>query len=377
MEEPFDSDWKKKSRILTHALLLSGTLNIGLLGTFIYSVTKSENNSTAEAQRTLSKSNAEVFKAYFELDFEALCKELGNQEQIRDGYRKRDLALACLVGFHHFNLEKALSGFPFQKRRTSYFHEEGTERIWIDLFPGLRDEHYEAIYAFAKREKWPITAEGLFYEMQRLRPDIPSDLKRAFLASPHYYTIRTLLSRSETPLKEAQIFALLLEGNWEVINAFFDSQMASPDLSSDVRFEFLRSFIPLKSKIAAHLIVQGENSDRLENSDLTQVIELLSVKNQKVAAFLQKLMHSPHSEEVRKRAGVKYYALVHDGAIVPYAGRRHIIGEGDSLWKIAKRYSVTIEELAKVNQLEKSDLLRVGRELQVPHPRRQGEMGGT
>lgn len=45
--------------------------------------------------------------------------------------------------------------------------------------------------------------------------------------------------------------------------------------------------------------------------------------------------------------------------------RIHVIQEGDSLWKIARRYGVKIEEIRKINGLQ-SDNLQVGSTLKIP-----------
>ncbi|MCE5315736.1 MAG: LysM peptidoglycan-binding domain-containing protein, partial [Parachlamydia sp.] len=45
--------------------------------------------------------------------------------------------------------------------------------------------------------------------------------------------------------------------------------------------------------------------------------------------------------------------------------RTHVVQEGDSLWKIARRYKVDIETLKKANNLQ-SDRLRPGTTLKIP-----------
>ncbi len=49
----------------------------------------------------------------------------------------------------------------------------------------------------------------------------------------------------------------------------------------------------------------------------------------------------------------------------PVKKRVHTIEAGDSLWKIARKYHVTVEEIMKVNNLE-SERLRLGRQLEIP-----------
>lgn len=44
----------------------------------------------------------------------------------------------------------------------------------------------------------------------------------------------------------------------------------------------------------------------------------------------------------------------------------HVVAKGDSLWTIAKKYGIGVEELAAANQLSKSATLRLGQKLNVP-----------
>ena len=154
----------RKTRWLTQMLILSGTLNIGLVATFVYFVLQ-------EGQKTLNMeckplkehssklSNLQFLKAYSILPYQELLLRLENKELIEDGLAKRDLALSCLVAFHHFNLEKSLPGVLLQKRSLPFTNKEGQETIELPVFPGLLDEQFLAILRFGKREKWTMTSK--------------------------------------------------------------------------------------------------------------------------------------------------------------------------------------------------------------------------
>lgn len=53
-------------------------------------------------------------------------------------------------------------------------------------------------------------------------------------------------------------------------------------------------------------------------------------------------------------------------APAPAAAATHAVGKGDSLWSIAKKYGITVDELAAANQLAKSATLRLGQKIVVP-----------
>lgn len=44
----------------------------------------------------------------------------------------------------------------------------------------------------------------------------------------------------------------------------------------------------------------------------------------------------------------------------------HIVRKGDSLYKIAKRYSTTVEVLCKLNRIDKKSLLQIGQKIELP-----------
>lgn len=48
------------------------------------------------------------------------------------------------------------------------------------------------------------------------------------------------------------------------------------------------------------------------------------------------------------------------------ANATHVVAKGDSLWSIAKKYGITVDELAAANQLAKSATLRLGQSIVVP-----------
>ena len=52
-------------------------------------------------------------------------------------------------------------------------------------------------------------------------------------------------------------------------------------------------------------------------------------------------------------------------AIAAATKRMHVIQSGENLWKIARKYKVSVEAIRKANHLE-TDKLRVGKQLIIP-----------
>ena len=44
----------------------------------------------------------------------------------------------------------------------------------------------------------------------------------------------------------------------------------------------------------------------------------------------------------------------------------YFVKSGDSLWKVAKKFGSTVEEIARVNGIEELDRINVGKQLFIP-----------
>ena len=42
------------------------------------------------------------------------------------------------------------------------------------------------------------------------------------------------------------------------------------------------------------------------------------------------------------------------------------VDKGDTLWKLAKKYNTTIEELVKINDIENPEIIIIGQKLIIP-----------
>ncbi|PSL15177.1 membrane-bound lytic murein transglycosylase D [Marinobacterium halophilum] len=69
--------------------------------------------------------------------------------------------------------------------------------------------------------------------------------------------------------------------------------------------------------------------------------------------------HYALSEDQRKQAKIKQLEQRHDNTLY------HAVGNGESFWSIARRYGVSVRELARWNQMAPGDTLRTGQKLLV------------
>lgn len=46
--------------------------------------------------------------------------------------------------------------------------------------------------------------------------------------------------------------------------------------------------------------------------------------------------------------------------------REHTVGDGETLWGIARRYETTVESLRRANNLDEDDQIQPGQKLRIP-----------
>lgn len=404
MSHTLETQWIRRTKWLTQALMISGTLNIGLLSTFAYSVLKDKQQSLVlelppQAQETSAAfTNAQLLKAYSLLPYQELLLRLENKDLIEEGLTKRDLSLSCLVAFHHFDIERALGGAHLQKRYLSLPPME------LTVYPGLNDAQFQAILQFARTEKWPITSRGLFEELKRSQE--PS-LIEAFTLTAEFDAIHSLFAKTGAPLSPDALIALIREGDWSLLSTAFE-------LSSDQRRALLLAYLPTSPK-AAHLLLQSDLEYALKRLDDSQILQLLNNLRSKAAElasssgnsyqknleettvehFAKELLSSPRTDAVWQKAAALLYAAIGEELPSPYdhlqvlnrflpealpakllaqtkeaikqvqPKKLHTIEPGDSLWKLSRKYHVSIEEIMRVNHLE-TEKLRPGKQLEIP-----------
>jgi LysM repeat protein len=399
--EPFENPWIKKIRGLTHLLILSIGVNVGLGTTLLYQRLKwteerGEDFSRRVKEVVLKDSSGDVLRRYFECSEIELIGELDNKELVQDGLSKRDLALACLVNFHYFDIEKALSGTVLQRRELSFIHHGGGEKFDLQVFPGLDETQYQMLLAFAKREEWPLTAEGLFGELLHGKEKDSPGLKKAFMATPEYFAIFTAFKRFGEEISKEKILQLILEGSWQTIETFRKKQTVESGISLELLREFLKGYIALGSKEAASLWIKMEPEYILRHfsdENLLQIIKAIGENTLSTNLFLKKLLSSVRSDRIREASGKKLYEFKEGKAPEVYKHEEamrlflpslfvekepkivevkkeipckiHRVIDGDSLWKISKQYKVSIEDLRAKNHL-KNDRLHPGQEILIP-----------
>lgn len=440
---------EKQIKHLTRALLVSVLLNTFLLALSSYLLSSKtlsisgqyahRPTDSAESQPIVSShSLAEALSPLIHQNFSALVRQLNNKEFIESGYCQRDLALACLVSLHKFNIARALHNLPGGKQtRTLTLGESQT----ISLFTGLLDSHFEAIIYYASVERWPLTSQGLFEQLKQRGNNAPTSLREAFSLTSEFLALEMLFTRTGVAIGRDELIQMAIEGPWDMLKTFTLQQRTLQDLSATRRQQLLLDYIASGSKMAAYLLLCTDAAlaiQKLNDSHIIALLNLLDTKSPIAEKFALAMLISPRSDAVWSHAAQRLYGFAgeekpktfqyktalqrfapHAMAIaipipaeaeapakaetitqIPFvdkkktpsalpseaakkpatkpkvaetkiiastlpAKRCYIIQEGDTLWKISKRYNISIENLRQCNNL-KNDLLFKGKVLYLP-----------
>jgi LysM repeat protein len=410
---------------LTKGLFLSGALNIILISVFFYWMIrerpptpyfelKPANIEEQQAPFAVDESSSDVIRYFKTLTLEQLVAKLSNSELVESGYRTKDLALACLVTFHHFDLSRALLDDvqPTQSRVISFGLRKDGKPAKVLVYPGLSEKQYDSIIRFAKRERWPLNSKGLFLNLKSTKNKTLSSLAEAFYLTPEFISVEMLFNRADTVVQKTEILNVLIDGTFAMLSSFTEHQKQSQDLTAARRQHFLLEYIKNQSKNAAYLLLKTDGPvivRKLDDLHIKMILSLLTDKTPEAGKFALTLLTSPRGDAVWQMAAIRLYEYAgeeipehfqHHAALLKFLPANmqfkkqqeppqkeaiaelapaqkkpevksqpqesfYIVQEGDSLWKISRRYDVDIDLLKKHNQLS-SDFLKPGIQLKIP-----------
>ena len=394
--------FSKRIRHLSIALITSGILNVGVLSLLLYWVLRErpptpycELRPARVDQQELpvadNREGAEALAHLSTLSFEELKDSLSHSRIIENGFAERDLALACMASFHHFDVLRAFPKHlqPQQKRRLSWKPKGKNEPISLVVYPGLSDHQFATLALFATNEKWPYTAEGLFNFLkdQKKRSAYEEDLIDTFALTSEFWTIELLFNRPGLNVKKHEILFLLLDGEWSDLHSFTLQQRQINDSSDARRQKFLLDYLNKNSVWAAALLLKNEWEFALKKLSDEQVIKLLKVMPPSFpegGTYAREILVSPRSSIVWKEATTwlqknsrepitnvlkpvtdARVAIKPPTAAISSTPTVYIVQEKDSLWKISKKFGVKIDAIKKLNNMS-SDILRPGAQLKIP-----------
>jgi hypothetical protein len=352
----------QKIRRLNQALVISGAINIAVLGLLSYWIVRErppspyfELKPATEEQQALPLADhrgySEVIQSLYQLPFEQLVAHLEHSQLVESGYAERDLALAALISFHHFDIDRALlgEGTLHQKRLLLWKNKITGESVPLKVYPGLTDRQFESIMSFAKTERWPLTTMGQFLllKKQQTEGNQEESLKEAFHLTPEFSAIEMLFNRSEGQVPKEELLTLLLEGTWPDLARFASQQKQAHDLSAARRQKLLLDYVKGGSKKAASLLLRLEGdfaAKKLDDGQVIAMLKLLPQRTPESEKFALDLLLSPRSTEVWQQAAQRLYAYA--GEPMPKEWNYKVAVERFTLQKIAVPTKLPIEKVA-------------------------------
>lgn len=429
--------YENKVKFLTKALFLSAILNMGTLGLLVYWVTRErlptpyfQLKPLEPGQQQVSLADTrtltEVVASFHKMPFHLLIDKLNSSLLIEDGYTERDLALGSLVATHHFDLARALPtrSYALQKRVLKWKDNTTGEWLLLPVIPGLTDKEFETLIHFAKTERWPMTTQGVFLNLQKQKMDqnIDPSLVEAFKLTSEFLMMELLFKRKDLTIRKERLMEVVLEGSWDFLHQFTDQQKHSNDLSDARRQKLLLDYIKQGSQSAAYLLLEldGEFAvKKLDDEQIISILQLLPIKTAESERFALASLTSPRNNSVWQQASLRLYeyagepipkdwnyqtslkrfapdkvvATISKPISAPVqpietvvkpikpvavktptvssvpkkapADRLYIVQEGDSLWKISRRFGVDMEVLKKRNNLQ-TNSIKPGTVLKIP-----------
>ena len=353
-------DWHGRARWLVLILIISGTLNVGLIGTLGYFAIRDKQTfksydlkpiETRFSRASLSHTNEEELAALSLYSFEDLIRTLSDATPVEEGYTRRDLALTWLVSTHHFDIQRALPYLDTTPKQALFTTENG-EPLTLFFYPNLSEESYSVLRHYAQKEKFPITTRGLY---ERLVATPTQPIKKSLMRTFAYQALDAAFTHAGDPIDSEQIFTLMLEGDWKALQAASEIVRTTPQIDLDTKRQILTLYLSSGSPLAANLLLTQDFTyavKRLTNSEMQMLVQLTPDTSPHHTALQSALHNSLRPDTL----------ITHEKPIP----RTHIIQDGDTLWEISRQYKISLDDLKLANHIESEYALKPGTTLIIP-----------
>lgn len=380
--DSFESTVLKKYRRLSQFLIVSSLLNVAFISSAIYQYFKPVKPiEWTSLKGNLDENSEAVLKSFLGLSFQELVSKLSLKQAVEPGLHRRDLALAILSQSFHVDVNRALNKPQIPLQHLSY-KEAGKQKA-LGIPRGLSDADFEIMTQFLKHESWPLTARGLFL---KLKVGIKDDaLIQTFFSSVEFSRLYDVIKLSLPQLKKEALASLVLKGD---ILDFESSEQAC--MTGQFQLEpFLARYLNHGSALAALYLTElpSFSVKTLSDKQALELLDLLQIHPEKQKHLAKDLLVSFRSEAFKEEIAKKGFQS--EQIIVPVVAselkpkkeekslvsqvintqtkpyKTYVVQEGDSLWKISRKFKVDLEVLKAHNRLE-SESLKPGKVLEIP-----------
>lgn len=288
-----------------------------------------------------------------------------DEEKLFYGYPLKLWALSVAIHTYHVDITPVLS------HALTFTELKYKDHIW--LLPKISEHEYRDIRQFLSVEKFPFTSLGLFLLLEHGYEQgfIDEGCFYAFCNTPEFLYLRILLSDADAQIVPIEsLVHMIIRCGHELFFSLCNEQTRLSHISDKYRRALLLEYIKKGESIAAQLLLTHDHEwvlHEFEDHQLKEFISLLPSDSEHTQKFLAYLTHSPRTYLLDKQdcEEQEIFCSVEDGQLASPHYIEYYVTKGDSLWLLAKRFHVTIQEIKEINQLS-HDVLRLGQKLKIP-----------
>ena len=232
----------------------------------------------------------------------------------------------------YVEIEMEITCFVYKKQEVNMIQDLYGRKKYLtytqkDIKIMNKEQQISEKYTFKKQEKIEEIAKNKIYDVE-VRPMILS-----------------------TEIEEGKV---IYKGNANLIFIYSQNEKSGVDIKNIVEpfeFELTSNQITKKTKIQTQIKTTRKDfvvmSD--ENIDIKLEFEFkLNITKENTITIIEDVKED-EDKNIQKYSIVIYYAK-----------------EGDTIWKIAKKFGSTVDEIIKINNIENADSIMVGEQLFIP-----------
>ncbi|BAE81631.1 LysM motif repeat domain [Chlamydia felis Fe/C-56] len=356
---------QKTTRWLWQALILSAVLNIVFLLLFystifrkdIYKLRLFSGPLVAKSCR-VQRIPEDFLDQLSEASLEELYRLL-DEDHLLYGYPLKLWALSVAIHTYDVDVGGALS------HPLTFTQLRSRGKTW--LLPNVDEREYSLIRRYLTYERYPFTSRGLFVSISKHLEQgiVDEDCLYHFCHTPEFLYLRTLLCGADEQVSSVASLAKMVICNGKgVFFSLCNEHNRATNISDRQRQKVLSTYMSLGEPLAALLLLVHDEDwviHEFTDEALKTFISLLPKESPYSQNFISRVSSSPRSYSVSEENTIETLASDAQKAVE----EEYIVKDGDSLWLIARRFGVTVEEIMLVNHMSHHRLLP-GKCLKIP-----------
>lgn len=363
---------EKKFRWLKQVCMLSLLLNLVFVCLF-YIVAFSKGVYRCKSSSLPLVAKRQPIKMFSE-DFLAFLSNLSftetmallDEDQLFYGYPLKLWALGRAIHVYHVDISPALP------HTLKFIELNDKERVW--QLPKLSDSEYQAVRKFLSVEKFPFSSLGLFLLLTHGYEQgfIDEGCFYAFCNTPEFLYLRILLAGADSTVASIELLVqMVIRGGHGLFFSLCNEETRVNNISDMHRRELLLQYLKKEESLAAQMLLVHDSEwilHELDDQTFKYFLSKLPLQSEEAQHFIARIAHSPRACLLGDRSSETHEILIQNEEKSAERKEQYLeycVEKGDSLWLLARRFHVSIQEIKELNQLS-HDGLRLGQKLKIP-----------